>query len=148
MYNKSILFFVLLFASFSLHAQSIQKRDTIAAVDYDSLNLKQNSQVYTYVDVMPQFPGGDAGFVAYISKNLKYPKEAVVKCIEGTVYISFVVDTLGNVIDAKVVRSVHPLLDKAALDVIAASPRWKPGELDDGIPIKIKKIQTIKFNLK
>lgn len=147
MYTKNMLFFVLLFASFSLHAQSIQQRDTIPAVDYDSLQLKQKDQVYNYVGKMPEFTGGDIGFASYVSKNLKYPDEARKQRIQGSVYISFIIDTNGNVINAEVFRSLHPLLDKAALDVIMASPRWIPGE-NNGVPVMVRKIQPIKFQLK
>ncbi len=96
---------------------------------------------------MPQFPGGDTGFATYISKNLKYPDEARKQRIQGSVYIFFIIDTKGNVVNAEVFRALHPLLDKAALDVIMASPKWIPGE-NNGVSVIVKKIQPIKFQLK
>jgi TonB family protein len=144
MFNKRIIFFVLLFASFNLCAQSIQKRDTIAAVDYDSIYMLQKNQVY--ICGITKFSGGDAGFANYIFKHLKYPKEAIKLHVQGVVYISFAIDTKGNVVDVKVARSAHPILDKAAMDVIINSPKWKQVK-NNANPVSAKKIQAINFAL-
>lgn len=83
-----------------------------------------------FADEMPRFMGKDGakGFMEYIAKNLRYPQEAIDNGITGRVNISFVVDKQGKVIQIRITRGVHPLLDTEALRVIATSPEWTPGK--------------------
>lgn len=56
--------------------------------------------VYFLVEEMPEFPGGDVGLRTFIAKNVSYPAEARKKGIQGKVYVRFVVDGNGDVINA------------------------------------------------
>jgi TonB family protein len=89
------------------------------------------SEVFFVVEKMPQFIKGDndnKAFIEWINKNLKYPVEAAKAGISGKVYLSFIVDSKGKVGNIKVVKSVHPLLDEAALNLIKSCPDWEvPG---------------------
>ena len=84
--------------------------------------------VFRVVDDMPEFQGGEKAMRKYIAKNVQYPVSAKEKGIEGKVFITFTVSKNGNVENAKVVRSVHSLLDKEALRVIKSMPDWNPGK--------------------
>ena len=64
---------------------------------------------------MPQFPGGNAEMMKFLKENIRYPKEAHEKNIQGRVIVRFIVNEDGQVSDAKVARSVDPLLDAEAL---------------------------------
>ena len=75
-------------------------------------------EIFTVVENMPQFPGGDAALLGYISKSVKYPAIAQENGIQGRVIISFVIEKDGLVADATVVRGVDPALDKEALRVV------------------------------
>ena len=79
---------------------------------------------------MPQFPGGMNELLTFIAKNLKYPTQSQLSGIEGKVIIRFIVCTDGYVRGAKVLRAVSPELDKEALRVVRALPRWIPGKKD------------------
>ncbi|RQO32310.1 hypothetical protein DBR32_01485 [Taibaiella sp. KBW10] len=94
---------------------------------------------------MPSFQGN---YTSYLSKAIKYPKEARRKKIEGRVIVAFVVEKDGSVGQLKVINSVHPLLDEEALRVVAAtSSLWKPGRIHN-LPIRVYFSAPIKFTLK
>jgi TonB family protein len=78
--------------------------------------------------IMPQYPGGENALIAFISKNLRYPKEAAEKGIEGRVTIRFVVDKTGKVTKGVILKSLDPSCDQEALRVINMMPAWTPGE--------------------
>lgn len=104
--------------------------------------------VYYEMYIMPSFPGGEKAMVRYILSKLQYPEQARINKIQGTVYISYVVNTDGSIIDVEVVkgREVHPLLDSAAQNCIKNMPTWTPGYVE-GSPVKVKRMQKIKFTL-
>lgn len=70
----------------------------------------------------------DNNFAEWVNDRLVYPTHAKLNDVEGTVYVVFTVDRLGNVINAKVDKGVNEDLDKEALRVISLSPRWKPAK--------------------
>ena len=79
-------------------------------------------------EVMPSFPGGDAGLMKWLSKNIRYPNIAERHGIEGRVIVRFAVGEDGTIRDPMLLRSVHPALDKEALRVTMSMPRWIPGK--------------------
>lgn len=102
--------------------------------------------VYEVVEQMPEFPGGMAGLIQYITKNLRYPEEAKAKGIQGRVTVRVVVNTEGKVTNAEVLRSVDPALDAEALRVASSLPDWKPG-MKDGKPVNVRFIFPVNFSL-
>src|SRR4051812_22264917 len=115
-----------LFLKSSLFAQQLQMRDS-NAVDLDSIDIDNYSEhAELLVDEPPIFKGKHSDFNAYIKKHLIYPTEAQSKFIEGTVYVSYIIDIDGKVKNVRIMQSSNPTLDQAALDVVAHSPKWKP----------------------
>ena len=102
--------------------------------------------VYEAVEQMPEFPGGMAGLMQYITKNLRYPEEAKAKGIQGRVTVRVVVNTEGKVTNAEVLRSADPVLDAEALRVASSLPDWKPG-MKDGKPVNVRFIFPVNFSL-
>ena len=104
--------------------------------------------VFYVVETMPLFNGGDPApeFRKYIAQNLKYPKSAAEKGVDGKVIVQFAVNKNGQVVDAVVVRSVDPSLDKEAIRVVNSSPRWTPGE-NKGEPVTVLFTFPINFVL-
>lgn len=102
--------------------------------------------VYEVVEQMPEFPGGMAGLMQYITKNLRYPEEAKAKGIQGRVTVRVVVNTEGKVTNAEVLRSADPVLDAEALRVASSLPDWKPG-IQDGKPVNVRFIFPVAFSL-
>ena len=95
---------------------------------------------YDIVDQMPNFPGGKEAMMKYISGKVKYP----ITKASGRVVVQFIVDTNGAVVEPKVVRSVSPKLDQAALDAVKGMPKWEPGKLN-GKPVRVKYNIPINF---
>jgi periplasmic protein TonB len=121
----------------------------ISSKTYAQSAHSENSEIiYDAVDEPPEFPGGYDAFRKFISSNIKYPEVLKDSGVEGTVYISFVIDTLGNISSAKIEK------DKAgygfggeALKVIEKMPPWKPAKLN-GRKVKVRYTIPVKFVLK
>ena len=103
-------------------------------------------QIFTVVEEMPKFPGGDAELLKFIAKSIKYPVIAQENGIQGRVICAFVVNRDGSVVDAEVLRGVDPSLDKEALRVIGTMPKWTPGK-QRGKPVRVKYTVPITFRL-
>ena len=106
----------------------------------------EEQTIFEVVENMPDFPGGQAAFMQYLAKNIKYPTIAQENGTQGRVIVQFVVNKDGSIVDAKVVRSVDPYLDKEALRVINTMPKWKPG-MQRGKPVRVKFTVPVMFRL-
>ena len=84
--------------------------------------------------------------MAFRNRASRYPQEAVRQGISGRVMVAFVVEKNGEVSQIEVTRRVHPLLDEEAIRVIAASPKWKPGE-KNGEKVRVKISIPVYFEL-
>ena len=84
--------------------------------------------IFVQVDEGPEFPGGMEALQKFIEDNMQYPRIAAENNIYGKVYVTFVIDTDGSVIEPKVVRSLNPVLDFEALRVVGTMPKWNPGK--------------------
>lgn len=114
--------------------------------------------VFTNPMEMPRFPGCEElakeerypcsinKLVAFISDKVIYPESARAEKVEGTVIVEFIVDTKGNVTEAKVKQSVSASLDAEALRVINSMPRWIPGR-EEGTIVNSFMTFPIKFAL-
>lgn len=91
---------------------------------------KKEEKVFTAVEQMPQFPGGEAELMKYISNNIKYPTMAMENNIQGRVVVQFVVTSTGKIGEVKVVRSKDPDLDKEAVRVVKSLPNFIPGKMN------------------
>ncbi len=80
------------------------------------------------VEKMPAFPGGMQALMQFIGEKLVYPQEAADMGIEGLVVVKFVVNKSGKAVKPEILKSVNPMLDQAALDVVAKLPAFEPGE--------------------
>lgn len=103
-------------------------------------------QIFTVVETMPEFPGGQTALLSYLAKSIKYPVIAQENGIQGRVTCSFVVNRDGSIVDAQVMRGVDPSLDKEALRVINAMPKWTPGK-QRGKPVRVKYTVPVTFRL-
>ena len=83
----------------------------------------------------------------FLVKNITYPEQARKDTIQGKVYVTFVVDATGKVVEPKVIRGVHPLLDQEALRVTERMPAWKPGK-QKGVPVRVSYTLPVMFSLK
>lgn len=97
----------------------------------------------------PAFPGGETALRKYIAENIQYPQVSGCVNIEGTVYVSFVVDTDGNTTNVKILRGLHPLFDAEAVRVIKSIPqKWKPAKKHGGKIVNCSYVVPVKFVLR
>lgn len=104
-------------------------------------------QVFTIVEEMPSFPGGEAELFKYLGKTVKYPPMAQDAGITGVVYMTFVVDEQGKVRDPKVLRGIGGGCDEEAVRVVKAMPAWEPGK-QRGKPVRVQYNLPIRFTLR
>ena len=106
----------------------------------------EEETIFQVVEVMPEFPGGMAACLKYLSQNIKYPVMAQENGIQGRVIVQFVVNSDGSIVDPVVVRSVDPSLDREALRVIQSMPKWKPGQ-QRGKAVRVRYTVPVTFKL-
>ena len=102
--------------------------------------------IYSVVEEMPEFPGGMAEYMKWLGKNMKYPAISQENGVQGRVIIQFVVMKDGSVVDVEVARGVDTYLDKEALRVVKAMPKWKPGR-HKGKEVNVKYTLPVVFRL-
>ena len=108
--------------------------------------VEQMPEFFDVVEQMPEYPGGSMAMFEYLSKSIKYPKEAEEAKKEGRVIATFIINKDGSISDACVVKSVDPALDAEALRVINGMPNWKPGK-QNGKVVNVKYTIPISFRL-
>ena len=140
-----------------------QKELKIEYVDYEKSNttsqnptmqgvivkkIKGNwqNEVFTVLDTQPQPQSGLKSFYEYIGANLKYPEQARKEGVQGKVFVEFVVDKDGKLIDVKAVKGIGAGCDQEAVRVIKEAPAWEPAKVVD-MPVRVKMILPITYNL-
>jgi len=118
----------------------------IADLKDNKVVVAEKEQVFTHVEQMPQFPGGDRAMMEFLQKNMKYPVIAAEQGIEGTVVLRFVVGKQGEVSDVTVLRSLDPSCDKEAIRVVKSMPKWIPGK-QNGNPVLVYYTLPVRFKL-
>lgn len=98
------------------------------------------------VDEKPSFPGGESAMKSYLNNNVKYPDVAQENGVQGRVIVESIIEKDGSMSDVKVIRSVDPSLDREALRVVKAMPKWTPAKLK-GIPVRTKCTTPVVFRL-
>jgi protein TonB len=113
-FMKKILFLVVAF--FAIQIVSAQDSTSVAQPKFVN---------YSMVDVKPEFPGGIEEFYKFIGKNYKMPN---VKKLMGKVYVTYIIDIDGSIVDVKVLRDIGYGTGQEAIRVLESSPKWKPAE--------------------
>ncbi|HOY32044.1 MAG TPA: TonB family protein [Bacteroidales bacterium] len=102
--------------------------------------------IFTVVEEMPSFPGGDEARIKFLTENIKYPQMAKESGIQGTVYVTFVVDEKGKVADVRVLRGIGGGCDEEAVRVVKLMPAWNAGK-QSGKPVRVQFNMPIRFTL-
>ena len=103
-------------------------------------------EVFTIVEEMPGYPGGDAKMYEYLGKNIKYPQIARESSIQGRVFVNFVVEPDGSVTNVKVLRGIGGGCDEEAMRVVKSMPKWKPGK-QRGKAVRVSYTLPVVFKL-
>jgi protein TonB len=107
---------------------------------------EKKPEIFSHVEVMPQFPGGDAALLKWLGDNITYPTIAQEQGIQGRVTLRFVVKPDGSVDDVQVVKSLDPSCDKEAVRVVKKMPKWIPGK-QNGNPVYVYYSLPVTFRL-
>ena len=126
--------------------KQFDKTSRLKEGDSTPTSVEQPNKPFDVVEQMPQFPGGPAALMEYLSKNVRYPEDAHKNGIQGRVIATFVVEKDGSITEARIARSVDNLLDAEALRVVNAMPKWTPG-MQKGEPVRVKYTIPITFKL-
>jgi len=110
------------------------------------IEVEETKPVFTIVEEMPSFPGGETERNKFLAENIVYPQQATENGIQGTVYVSFVVDSKGNVTDVKILRGIGGGCDEEALRVVKMMPKWHPGK-QNGKQVRVLFNMPIYFKL-
>ena len=111
-----------------------------------SMPLDPNEEIFTIVDVMPQFPTGEEGLAKFISEYIRYPERAKAENIQGRILCSFIVRKDGTVSNIEIVNGLDPELDNEALRVLSMMPKWTPGK-NGCETVSVKCILPIDFTI-
>lgn len=102
--------------------------------------------IHVTAEFMPEFPGGVSALMKYLNTTIKYPTISQEIGSQGRVIVQFVVDRDGNITNPEVVRGIDAHLDKEAIRVISAMPKWKPGT-QNGKKVRVKYTVPVVFRL-
>lgn len=108
--------------------------------------IKKEKGPQNYVESLPEFPGGMQAMLEYMLDNLKYPKSALERNVQGTVMSKFIVTKTGKVDQITIEKSVDPDLDAEAIRLIKSFPDFSPGQID-GKPVDTWYTLPISFRL-
>lgn len=114
----------------------------------ENIAYSQNtdSDVYTVVEVAPVYIGGQTAMIQFLSKNLQYPAEAMAKNVQGTVYVSFIVEKDGSISNVVLKRDIGSGCGEEAVRVVKMMPKWMPGK-QKGKEVRTQFILPVSFKL-
>jgi TonB family protein len=128
---------------------------TVAQVDKQTQKVEVKSQspqdgdqneLFTVVENMPKFPGGEEARAKFFAENIKYPEAARKAGVQGTCYVTFVIEEDGSTSNVKVLRGIGGGCDEEAVRVIQSMPKWEPGT-QRGKAVRVQFNMPVKFSL-
>lgn len=109
-------------------------------------HVVEETKIFTVVEQMPMFPGGDGALMGYLRDNIHYPTVAAENGVQGRVVVGFVVERDGSITDVNILRGVDPSLDREAMRVVKSMPKWTPGK-QNGSAVRVKYQVPVSFRL-
>lgn len=91
-----------------------------------SFSSAQTASIAQEVDKEAKFKGNPRNIESFHQKYMKYPDEARLDMIEGTVEITAIVTSDGKILEPEITKGVDPLLDSEALRLAGLMQDWKP----------------------
>ena len=145
---KRLYVLYILILTFAVQQASAQmRRVNIANPQMPNRTMTVEVFDYDYVDVQPQFPGGERGLTNFINQTREYPYKAYQNKVQGRVLCSFIIGPDGVVSNVTVFRgSDDESLNREAVRVVKAMPKWKCGRMGK-TPVYVRCILPIAFRL-
>lgn len=104
--------------------------------------IDDENKIFVVVEDIPQPIGG----LEAIQSKIHYTDLALKADIQGKVIVLAIIDKNGNVIDARIAKSLFPQLDEIALNAVKKT-KFTPGK-QRGKPVKVQMTIPITFKLK
>lgn len=124
----------------------IEEAEDETIIDFEEEEEVVEEEIFTVVETMPSFPGGEKALFGFLKKNIKYPAMEVENGIQGKVYVNFVVGKDGKIRDVKILRGVSKALDAEAVRVVKSFPSWSPGK-QRGKTVTVRYMLPINFSI-
>ncbi len=102
------------------------------------------SKIFSVVENQPEFPGGVEARQQFLRDNLMYPEKAREAGIQGTVFVTFVVEKDGSFTDIRIIRGIGGGCDEEAVRLVKMMPRWEPGR-QTGKTVRVQYNLPIRF---
>ncbi len=133
--------------SINENSSFMEIEDSLLVAAY-SIRPEMQDTIYLVTKSPAEFYGGMNSFYEGVGKALlgKYPKEARRKGIQGRVFIEFVIDKNGAMIEEKILKGIGGGCDEAALASFSKLKKWKPASYK-GRPVKTKMVLPVVFKL-
>ena len=126
-------------------AQAQTSSNLVASADVAPSSVLKSDSIFVNPEVRPRFTGGDKAFIEYLSKNIRYPKQALDRRVSGRVLVNFILSAEGRVQDAHVISGPGNGLNDEALRLVWLMPPWEPGR-SNGQPVRVACTVPIAFN--
>ena len=123
----------------------LKAKEDIAAPEPPK-HVVEETKIFTVVEQMPMFPGGNEALMGYLRDNIHYPTVAAENGVQGRVVVGFVVERDGSITDVNILRGVDPSLDREAMRVVKSMPKWTPGK-QNGSAVRVKYQVPVSFRL-
>lgn len=127
---------------------TLEHKKNTGGVSIKSLPLQNNlgGKVFTEVEVLPEFPGGEHALGQFLGRNIHYPAADKANKIHGKVYAKFIVETNGSISDIKILRTPSAAMGTEVQRVLNLSPKWNPGK-QNGKTVRVEFVLPVDFNL-
>lgn len=96
----------------------------------------EEDKIFSFVEEMPSFPGGEKKMIEFILSNIHYPPVARENNITGKVYVKFTVDKQGKIVSPELLRGIGGGCDEEAMRILKMMPDWHPGK-QNGNKVKV-----------
>lgn len=127
-------------------AQAVEDDGKDALLPEKIMEEEAEAGIFMVVEEAPAFPGGEEALRKFLKDNIRYPQQALDASLQGTVFVTFVVEQDGSIGNARVLKGIGKGCDEEALRVVKMMPAWKPGT-QRGKPVKVQINLPVRFAL-
>ena len=98
--------------------------------------LMAQEKIYTFDEVYtsPEYIGPEKSLMKFVTQNFVMPEDV---SASGVLEISFIVEISGKITNIKITKDLGSGTGQEAVRVMQQSPKWSPGKLMDGTPVKV-----------
>jgi TonB family protein len=100
-----------------------------------------------HIRIIQEKPAFSGDLNKWLMEHLEYPKMARDANIQGTVYLSFIVEKDGHITSVRILRGINLYLNEEALNVVSSMPNWKPGKIN-GKEVRVQYMLPVRFILR